>query len=464
MTVCNHLTRSHRFARTGAVAPLMAFLFPVMLLICGVCLNFAWMELNRTELRVATDAAARAAGRAFSEFQDVDTAIDYAITTGAMNNIGSNPLRIDSREEAAEVVFGHAARTENGYGRYDFDEKDRGAVRNRTERANAVRVFGKRTEDSLGGTIRMVFAGWGPFDRFSPAVSTTSTQVDRDIALVLDRSGSMLEYKDFPMLDKETRRLRNEKRINNAQRDAALTSNIWARSYPYYYYDSSARQYYNAYFYYFYYDQSYDPDLWEYCFDYETRKGSGSTPAYNTNSAAPRHSRWDQLEEAVEAFIDVLERTDQEERVSLVTFNSSASLVESITSDYPDIVDKVVGIAPKNGTNIQDGMQIGANSILDEATYPNARFYAAKTIIIMSDGEQTVGSMTPSQKAAQIVGQNNVVIHAVTFSTNISANAWAEMDEVARIGGGKHYHADTGEQLVAIFREIANSLPTIITE
>ena len=83
-----------RTARRGAVAPLMALLIPVILLICGICVNFAYMQLNRTELRVATDAAARAAGRAFSEFQSVDDAVDYAVTTGRMNNVGPNPLEI----------------------------------------------------------------------------------------------------------------------------------------------------------------------------------------------------------------------------------------------------------------------------------------------------------------------------------------------------------------------------------
>ena len=38
------------------------------------------------------------------------------------------------------------------------------------------------------------------------------------------------------------------------------------------------------------------------------------------------------------------------------------------------------------------------------------------------------------------------------------------MEEVALIGGGKHYHAASGAELVAIFEEIANNLPTILTQ
>ncbi len=459
-----HRPRS-RFTRPGAIAPLMALLIPVILLISGIAVNFAYMQLNRTELRVATDAAARAAGRAFSEFQDIDVAIDYAVTTGRMNNVGPHPLEIDRRESKGEIVFGLAQRTHGGAGRYGFDPKTRAGVRSKTEKATAVRVFGKRTEDSIGGTIRMLFAGYGPFDQFSPEVSTTSTQVDRDIALVLDRSGSMLEYKDFPTLENETWRLYQEGRISSSQRNNSLDS-IWGRDYPYRNRVWNGRRYVwdYRYFYYFHSDDSYDEDLWEYCYDYQTRLGGGSTPAYNTNDPAPRHSRWDQLEAAVDAFLDVLDDTDQEERVSLTTFNSDANLVREVTSNYNAIRNSVMGIAPKNGTNIADGMGVGGLSIMDHDSYPNARYYAAKTIIVMSDGQQTVGSILPRVQASNLVNQYNVTIHTVTFSTNIPQSARDEMREVARIGGGKHYHADTGDQLVAIFREIANNLPTIITE
>ena len=53
---------SNKANRHGVIAPLMALLFPVFLLLCGIVVNIAYMQLNRTELRVATDASARASG------------------------------------------------------------------------------------------------------------------------------------------------------------------------------------------------------------------------------------------------------------------------------------------------------------------------------------------------------------------------------------------------------------------
>ena len=50
------------------------------------------------------------------------------------------------------------------------------------------------------------------------------------------------------------------------------------------------------------------------------------------------------------------------------------------------------------------------------------------------------------------------------YSDRFNVIAGAQLALVAAIGGGTHYHADDGESLIAIFEEIANNLPTILTE
>ena len=69
------LTPSPR-SRRGAVLVLMTFLFPVVLAIGFLSVNVAYMLLLRTELRVATDAAARAAGATYSASNDEAAAIE----------------------------------------------------------------------------------------------------------------------------------------------------------------------------------------------------------------------------------------------------------------------------------------------------------------------------------------------------------------------------------------------------
>ena len=90
----------------------------------------------------------------------------------------------------------------------------------------------------------------------------------------------------------------------------------------------------------------------------------------------------------------------------------------------------------------------------------NARPFAAKTIVILTDGINN-GWPDAVDVTRDLVQQYNVTIHTVTFTTGAYQR---DMQDVARIGGGKHYHADTGNELVEIFEEIANNLPTILSE
>ncbi len=399
--------------RTGAIAPLFALLVPVVILVCGIAVNIAWMQLNKTELRVATDSAARAAGRAFSEFQNVDTAIAYAVTTAEMNEVGGKALELREEDQYDEIQFGTTTRESNGFGRFTFTKVSTQAVRSGGQGATAVRVVGKRDSTSVGGTIQMLFAGYGPFTEFEPIVAATSTQVDRDIALVLDRSGSMAEA----VID-----------YGN------YYSWYWGWTDP-----DMQQEYYE-------WDEDYD--------DWQDARGY---------SEAPRHSRWEALEAAVQAFLIVLEDTDQDELVSLTTFSSgnrwgrpAATLDQTLTVDYDLIRDEMDGKRVWGGTAIGSGMSKANPSLFGSLGRP----YAAKTIIVLTDGNHNSGS-DPETVAESLVNSYNVIIHTITFSEFANQS---KMRDVARIGGGKHYHAETEAELVAVFQEIANNLPTIITE
>ena len=83
-----------------------------------------------------------------------------------------------------------------------------------------------------------------------------------------------------------------------------------------------------------------------------------------------------------------------------------------------------------------------------------------KTMVVMTDGNHNSGT-APDVVAQSLVGSQNLSIQTVTFGGGANQNA---MRDVATIGQGKHYHADSGSELVAAFQEIANNLPTILTK
>ena len=71
------LNTRHKIAkrsnRQGAVLPLFAILLPMLLIFCGFAINLAYMQVVSTEMKIATDCAAHAGGRAMSVSQEDGT-------------------------------------------------------------------------------------------------------------------------------------------------------------------------------------------------------------------------------------------------------------------------------------------------------------------------------------------------------------------------------------------------------
>ena len=332
---------------------LIVICLPVILAFGIFSVNVAWMQLTRTELRTATDAAAKAGSRALSIFQNPAVARQFAVEAAFRNQVGGSPLLMDD----SEVIFGSS--DENALGGYDFTAK----ADSSTE-LTSVQVTGDRSTGSLGGSVPMLFNGL--FDRmaFDPVRVAVATQIDRDIALVLDRSGSM-----------------------NAQ------------------------------------------------------SGSGS--------------RWDALRAAVDVFFLELSITAEEEKVSVSTYASTATLDSGLTLDYPLLQAVIAGQEISGGTSIGLGMQEGVSGLNDPVL---GRALALKTMVVMTDGNHNNG-VDPEVIATQAAALG-FTVNTITFGNGADQS---RMMQVAAVGGGRHWHADDEASLVDVFREVARNLPTLLT-
>lgn len=400
--------------RRGAVIPLFAILLPVLFLLCGVAINIAYLRLAKTELKIAVDAAAHAGGRAMCVKQSTSAAIQYAKSIAAQNTVAGQPFAITSD---SQIVFGQSTRAANGTGRYQFTAVRKADVDNGTQRANSVSV---RSELNLP----LIFRTIPNVSQATVGDISIATQLDRDIALVLDRSGSMTSYKDESALNAELSRLRSARLISSREYSDALnetfSTNVINRL---------------------------TGDMYQYAYDRR-----------NVTTRSARHSRWALLASGVNTFFNVLESTPQEELVSVATFSSSARLDYSLSLSYSPVRTFVDNLRPTGNTAIGLGLETGIPSIM---TASAARAFAAKTIVVMTDGINNV-SPNPVNVATSIAGRYpNTVIHTITVSDGADISA---MQSVATIGKGKHYHSRTGTELNDIFEEIANNLPTLITD
>lgn len=419
-------TNAHRFSRRvrsrrGSVMGLMAILLPVLAILAAFCINAAQMQLTRTELMVATDASARAAGRALSEAQTVDAAKTAAVTTAAMNNVYGEPLLLEKSDGANEIEFGSTVQPDGLFGRYYFEKIPTSMVESGQAVASAVRVRGRRESDSLSGQVPLIIPGLLSMNDFSTVQTSVAMQVDRDISLILDRSGSM-SWVTFNWPD-------DIEPFSRSTKDAAVAAGVmYINRWGNYRYTRGNNS------------TTYQQWAWEEHF------GLGPAPT----------SPWQDLVVAVNAFLDVLATTSQDEQVSVASYSSSATLDTWLEKNHDIVRDTVDGLSTGGATAIGEGMEEGIRALLDSSARP----FAAKTMVVMTDGMHNRGTR-PDNVAQKLMSAYNLTIHTVTFGEGADQEL---MQEVAQIGGGNHYHADDGAELVAIFEEIANNLPTILTQ
>ncbi|MEZ6130642.1 MAG: VWA domain-containing protein [Planctomycetaceae bacterium] len=171
---------SLRHRRRGAILILVILCLPVVLAFAVFAINVAWMQLTRTELRTATDAAAKAGSRMLSRSHDAAVARTFAHTAAGKNTVGGDPMLLAE----TDLQFGFSTADNSGLWTMT-------PLADAATNLNSLQVTGRRTAGSPGGPVTLLFNGF--FDRttFEPVKVATAAQVDRDIVLVLDRSGSM---------------------------------------------------------------------------------------------------------------------------------------------------------------------------------------------------------------------------------------------------------------------------------
>ena len=331
--------------RKGAMLVLIAVMLIGFMVTVAFSVDIAHMHLARTELRSATDAASKAAAQELASSQSRAEAIARGQQIAARNLVDGDPLLLDG----SDFSFGRSE--EQPGGKFVFSGSG--------TPTNSVQVNGRRTQGSASGPVPHFFGNIFGVEFFEPSVDATATYIERDVVLVVDRSGSM------------------------------------------------------------------------------------------------RGSKINDLVSAINIFVATLNATPVDERVGLASYNDQASQDVQLTENL-GLISTAMGNLPVGGfTSISRGMRAG-ESIMNNS---RSRDFVERTMIVMTDGRHNRGP--EPRTVAQSLAANGVQIHTITFGGNADL---ARMREVAQIGGGRHFHALTGDQLREIYREIALTLSTVMTE
>jgi hypothetical protein len=357
---------------------LVAILLPVMVILAAFAINIAHIESVRTEVQVVTDAACRAASRKYLVTGDKNAALAAARDLSNRNPVGGGfvvPF------EQSDLEYGIGARS--GIGQpYVFTPASEG---------NAVRLTTNTLADG-GLGINPIFPVLGT-SRITPRLTAVNTQGAIDVALVVDRSGSMAysasETAEFPPAP------------------------------------ASA------------------PAGWDLDFV----------------GPVPPNSRWLDLINAVQVFVNETNDSPSDELVSLTVYNEVAEIAIPLTSSYAPIITELNNISDNfesGGTNIGGGMLQGQSALMNASVN---RQDASRVVVLMTDGVHNIGTNPVS--AANQLNNAGITVFTVTFSDEADQ---AKMQQVAEICSGQHFHAVNAAQLRDAFREIARSLPSLMTE
>jgi len=333
--------------RRGTMIVLVAMMLVMLLMTVTFSIDVAYMQLTRTELRAATDAAARAAAEALSRQQSTRAAQRAAKQVARRNLVGGQPLLLRN----SEIVPGRSEFSTTGIWKFTPGGTP----------PNAIKVYGKRTTGSRSGAVPLFFGGIFGFAEFEPEHEAVASQLDRDVALVVDHSGSM-----------------------------------------------------------------------------------------NSNG------RWDGLIAAIDVFMTEIDRTPQREVVSLSGYSTNAARIQPLTDDSFLITQALGQLSPGGWTNIGGGLLVGSDSLAEDA---ERRVLAAKTIVLLTDGNHNIG--TDPLVAAQTALSRGHVVHTITFGSGANSTL---MEQVAALTGGRYYHAADNAQLLQVFREIALTLPVVLSQ
>jgi Flp pilus assembly protein TadG len=376
--------------RRGAMFVLATVSIVLLLAMAVISVDVSFMQLTRTELQIASDAAAKAGAEALLRTQDPDAARKAAIQIASQNFVAGKPLLLTD----ADIELGNSRLLPNG----SWEFSSSGAP------FNSVRINASLSEANANGSVPYFLASFFGRTSFSPQTTSTAANMEQDLYLVLDRSHSMC-------------------------------------------FDLSGV------------DWVYPP-------------GHPKNPHPIAFPPHPKFSRWAVLVDSVDLYLSIAANANPRPRIGLVTWSSDIGTNTAeyyytkvtevavkhdlpFTTNYSLLMSGIRGRSAKvmlGGTNMHAGMQEGITQLL------KGRRFSHKTMILMTDGQWNLGENP--LLAAQRAKSNGITINTITF---LPGAIQPEMEEIARITGGRHYHADNAAELRAVFVELARTLPVVLT-
>lgn len=180
----------------------------------------------------------------------------------------------------------------------------------------------------------------------------------------------------------------------------------------------------------------------------DTSGSMASTDVEPTREAAARS--------AVRTFVDAAPPGLQ---IALVSFATTATVIEPLTDDLDQTHDAIARIPEANGATAIGDALLAANQLL-----PNR---GRRIVVLLTDGVNNHGA--DPLEAAKVLAARNIPVYTIGIGTNESGELVpgtdepAELDEdalrsIAASGGGSYARVSERGQMERVFRNLAGSI------
>ncbi len=166
-----------RRQRLGATLVAVVLFLPVLLVLAAMVINLAYIQVIDSKVQIVVDAATRAAGRAYVETGSESDALAAAQLLADLNPVDSIIIPFESND----LEFGVSQRS----------TKNKAYVFTEAENGNAVRLTTNAFANGAGTGLQTFFPGLLSSVGIRPHCTATNTQTTLDVAVIVDRSGSM---------------------------------------------------------------------------------------------------------------------------------------------------------------------------------------------------------------------------------------------------------------------------------
>lgn len=461
----SHRGKSAR-QRRGKIVVMTAFLMTVLLGMVAFSVDVGYMAVTRTEIQICTDAAALAGASGLVD--GPAEAISRAKLYVGKNKVGGQTLGASNATittgswNEVSKVFTAGGDTPN-------------AIKINTVLNNAPLFFGRTMNRN----------------NFNTSAQSIATYQPRDIALVLDYSGSMAydsQFRNMSLIGKpaiEANLLQIWQELGSPKYGTmnftpvafgdrnstyAQVKNKFGLNIAYPLPGGSWNEYIdyvqdNTYLNSAGYRCKYGMLTWIH-YQMEKEGGSANSPGWHVTSQQPLTA----LKDAVDEFLGFLSENSTDDRVALSIYtytDNKAILEQALTKTYTQISSKVQGRQAGHyvgSTNISAGMTKGRLELQN-----NGRAGVSKLLILMTDGEANLPTGTPATDKQKVREEAALCAAAKIPVVTITVGAGADtglMQEVASVTGGACFIVPGGqpiaavqEQLEQVFAQVAADRP-----